>query len=96
MDFLLGAYPVRLLGWHGPARRMANVWAIAFREQSRMPTDGDLDRYRDRMKAYAKQPLPWHRRLRYQVGSLLCGRRPFAPHLERESWSMECRGRAAA
>ncbi|MCE9529873.1 MAG: class I SAM-dependent methyltransferase [Planctomycetes bacterium] len=95
LDFLLDEYPLRLLGSHGPARRMANVWGIAFNEKSRLPTDSDLKRYSDLMKAYARQPLPWHRRLRYQVGSLLCGRRPFAPHLEREKWSIERRGQAA-
>jgi SAM-dependent methyltransferase len=95
LDFLLQSYPMRVLGWHGPDRRMANVWAVAFREQSRMPTPKDLERYRECMKAYAHEPLAWHRRWRYQIGSLLCGRRPFAPHLEREQWAVECRGRAA-
>jgi SAM-dependent methyltransferase len=95
LDFLLERYPMRVLGWHGPERRMANVWAIAFREASRRPTAGDLERFREQMKAHARQPLPWHRRLRYEVGRVLCGRRPFAPHLDRERWSVECRGQAA-
>jgi hypothetical protein len=95
LDFLLERYPLRLLGWHGPERRMANVWAVAFREESRLPTRGDLELYRERMKAYARDPLPWRRRLRYQVSRLLGGRRPVAPHLDRERWSVECRGRAA-
>lgn len=96
LDFLLERYPFRLLGWHGADRRMANVWAVAFRDQALLPSGDDLARYRERMKAYAREPLPWHRLLRYQVGRLLCGRRPFAPHLDREHWSVECRGRAAA
>jgi SAM-dependent methyltransferase len=95
LDSLLGRYPLRLLGWHGPARRMANVWAVAFREESRLPALGDLRRYRERLAEYAREPLPWHRRWRYQAARLLCGRRPFAPHLDRERWSVECRSRAA-
>jgi SAM-dependent methyltransferase len=96
LDLLLAAYPVRLLGWHGPARRMANVWAVAFREQSRLPNPCDLERFRACMKTYAREPLPWQRRLRYQLGRLLCGRRPFAPHLDRERWAVELRGQKAA
>lgn len=95
LDFLLERYPLRILGWHGPERRMANAWAVAFGEQARLPTAGDLARYRALLKAYAREPLAWHRRLRYQVGRLFCGRRPFAPHLDRERWAIECRGRAA-
>ena len=33
---------------------------------------------------YARMPLPWARRLRYRVGRLFFGRRPFAPWLDRE------------
>jgi SAM-dependent methyltransferase len=95
LDSLLEAYPYRLLGWHGPARRMANVWAVAFREAARLPTADDLARYRRLMAAYAREPLAWHRRLRYRLGRLLCGRRPFAPHLDREQWAIEVRGAAA-
>jgi SAM-dependent methyltransferase len=95
LDSLLERYPLRLLGWHGPARRMANVWAVAFGPESHLPTPADLRRYRERLAAYAREPLAWHRRWRYQLGRLLCGRRPFAPHLDRERWSLEWRGRAA-
>jgi SAM-dependent methyltransferase len=95
LDFLLAEYPLRILGWHGPQRRMANVWAVAFREQSRLPNSEELAQYHARMNLYAREPLPWHRRLHYQIGRILCGRRPFAPHLDREQWNVECRGRAA-
>jgi SAM-dependent methyltransferase len=95
LDFLLERYPVRLLGWHGPARRMANVWAVAFRHESRLPTPGDVERYRACLKSYAREPLEWHRRVRFQLSRLLCGRRPFATHLDRERWSIEQRGLAA-
>jgi hypothetical protein len=54
-----------------------------------------LERFRRRMKAYAREPPAWHRRLRYQVARIPCGRRPFAPHFDRERWQIECSGRAA-
>jgi SAM-dependent methyltransferase len=95
LDSLLEDYPERILGWHGPARRMANTWAIAFREKSRIPTAGDLKRYRQLMRTHAREPLEWHRRLRFQLARLICGRRPFAPHLDRERWHVEHRRNVA-
>jgi SAM-dependent methyltransferase len=91
LEFLLQPYPTRVLGWHGPARRMANVWSIAFREEAKQPTESDLANYRHAMANYAREPLPWHRKLRYGLGRAICGRRPFAAHLDREVWSMETR-----
>ena len=41
------------------------------------------------LRAYAREPLPWGRKWRYRIGRLLCGRRPFAPHLDRERWESE-------
>jgi SAM-dependent methyltransferase len=96
LDFMMQRYAMRILGWHGAERRMSNVWAIGFREQSHLPTPADIERYRERMKAYAREPLPWHRRARYELARLVCGRRPLAPHLDRERWDIECRGHGAA
>jgi SAM-dependent methyltransferase len=90
-DTLLQAYPTRLLGWHGPERRPINVWAAAFREQAQVPTESQLATYRAKMDEYAKEPLGWGRRLRFGLGRVLCGRRPFAPHLDREKWKAEVR-----
>jgi SAM-dependent methyltransferase len=95
LDSLLERYPFRILGWHGAERRMANVWAVAFREKCRRPDAGELAKYRALLKTHAREPFPWHRRLRYQIGRALCGRRPFAPHLDRQRWTVECRGDAA-
>lgn len=95
-DFLLQPYPTRVLGWHGAERRPANVWAAAFREQAAVPGPAELATYRARLHAYAREPLPWARRLRYQIGRLLCGRRPFAPHLDRERCVTEVRRAEAA
>ena len=90
-DTLLERYPTRVLGWHGPERRPLNVWAAAFREKASAPTDQQMDRYRRLLASYAREPLGWGRRLRFGLGRLLCGRRPFAPHLDREKWRTEVR-----
>jgi SAM-dependent methyltransferase len=90
-DSLLEHYPTRVLGWHGPDRRPLNVWAAAFREQARMPSEKQIAAYRSRLGEYGKQPLGWGRRLRFGIGRVLCGRRPFAPHLDREKWESEVR-----
>jgi SAM-dependent methyltransferase len=90
-ELLLEKYPTRVLGWHGPARRPQNVWAAAFREEARRPTAAQFACYKELLAEHAKEPLPAGRWLRYQLGRLLCGRRPFAPHLDRERWQTELR-----
>lgn len=92
LDLMLEPYPARLLAWHGADRRMNNTWAIAYREEARLPTTADIDRYRQLMKEYAREPIGWKRQLLYRIGRVICGRRPFAPHLDREKWTMELRG----
>jgi SAM-dependent methyltransferase len=90
-DTLLQPYATRLLGWHGPERRPLNVWAAAFREQAKAPTAKQYETYRTKMNEYAKEPLGLGRRLRFGLGRVLCGRRPFAAHLDREKWNSEVR-----
>jgi len=89
LKFLLEGYPTKLMGSHGPARRMANVWSIAFKDLASVPTAEQIEAYNTNMAKYAREPLPWVRRIKYQMGRVLCGRRPFAVHLDRERWSME-------
>jgi SAM-dependent methyltransferase len=89
LELLLEPYPSKVIGWHGPPSRPLNVWAVAFGEDWPVLSHRDLARYRDLMRRYAHEPLPWNRRLRYLVGRLLCGRRPFGPWLERNNW--DCR-----
>jgi SAM-dependent methyltransferase len=91
LRLLLEDYPHQLVGWHGPARRPANVWALALREQAPPITPALFEAYRVRLGAYARQPMSWARRLRYGLGRWLCGRRPFAPYLDQERWETECR-----
>jgi SAM-dependent methyltransferase len=90
-DTLLQPYPTRILGCHGPKRFPLNVWAAAFRENAKTPTAEQLSIYEVKMREYAKEPLGFARRLRFGLGRLLCGRRPFAPHLDREKWNTELR-----
>jgi SAM-dependent methyltransferase len=95
LEFLLAKYPTRILGWHGPRRRPQNVWAAAFREASAAPTPEQFARYRALLGQYAKEPLSRARRLRYLLGRVLCGRRPFAPYLDRERWETVLQGAPA-
>ncbi len=91
LDLLLRDYPSKILGWHGPKRRPASVWALAFREDRPAIRRSEFEQYRQRLQRYARQPLSWGRRVRYGLGRWLCGRRPFAPFLEQERWETVCR-----
>ena len=95
-EVLLEQYPQRILGWHGPPRRPANVWAVAFRERCAPATPRQFDKYRELLDHYAHQPMSWGRSLRYRLGRWLCGSRPFAPYLDRERWETECRNSMVA
>jgi SAM-dependent methyltransferase len=90
LRLLLEDYPRKIIGWHGPAKRPAGVWAVAFREQHPPIMEEQLARYRELVGRYAREPLSWTRRLRYGLGRWFFGRGPFAPYLERERWETEC------
>jgi SAM-dependent methyltransferase len=90
LDLLLESYPHRLLGWHGPVKRPANVWSFALREKAAPITGEQFDQYRARLHQYARQPLSWGRKLRYRAARLLCGRGPLAPYLDQEKWETQC------
>lgn len=89
LKLLLEAYPEKLVGWHGPPTRPANVWALAFREGHAAITPDQRQAYERRMDQYAREPLGALRRARYQLGRTLFGRRPFAPWLDRDRWGVE-------
>jgi SAM-dependent methyltransferase len=86
LRLLLRDYPSKVLGWHGPETRPSNVWALAFRPGRAPISDAEYAGYRAGMDRHARMPLPWLRRLRYRLGRLLFGHRPFAPWLDRERW----------
>ena len=71
---------------------MNTVWCVAFREQCRLPSPAEIERFQELMKKYAREPLGWKRQVLFRAGRALCGRRPFAPHLDRNRWKMELRG----
>lgn len=91
LEVLLADYPNKVIGWHGPAKRPASVWAVAFREARPAITPAEFEQYRARVQSYARQPLALGRSLRYRLGRLLCGRGPFAPYLDQERWETRCR-----
>jgi SAM-dependent methyltransferase len=91
LQVLLENYPSKILGWHGPSKRPANVWALAFREDRPPITRGEFERYRALIETYAHHPLSWSRKLRYRLARLVCGRGPFAPYLDQQRWETECR-----
>lgn len=86
---LLADYPTKLLGWHGPATRPWNVWAIAFGPDHPGPTPTQIEQYKARLRLHAKEPMSLRRRLRYHLGRMLCGSRPFAPWLLRDAWHLD-------
>jgi len=90
LELLLEDYPQRIIGYHGPARKPLNVWGLAFGPEHPPLTAAQFRLYRQLLKTYARQPLRWFRKVRYQVGSALCGARPFAPYLQQENWDIEC------
>ena len=96
LALLLDRYPNKILGRHGPIRRPASVWALAFREGRPPITPAEFDRYRMLVGRYARQPLRASRELRYRLGRWICGSRPFAPYLYQEHWETECRTRKAS
>jgi SAM-dependent methyltransferase len=86
LEVLLEEYPSKLIGWHGPVDRPANVWALALGEDRPPISGAQLRSFQAKLHQYGGMPLPMLRRWRYQLGRLLCGRRPFAPWLDRERW----------
>jgi SAM-dependent methyltransferase len=95
LEMLLEAYPSQIVGWHGPTKRPANVWSLAFREGRPAITEDEHARYRALMARYARQPLSLSRKIRYGLGRLLLGPRPFVPYLDIERWDSRCINRPA-
>jgi hypothetical protein len=90
LEVLLDHYPSKLIGWHGPAKKPANIWALALRQEAEPITGEQFDQYRARLGLYARQPLSWTRRLRYGLARTICGRGPLAPYLDQEKWETQC------
>ena len=95
LEFLLKPYPSKIIGYHGPAERPANVWALAFREGRPQISAREFHLYQTRMQHHASMPLPWNRYWRLQIGRVLFGRGHFAPYLERQHLNNRCLNRSA-
>jgi SAM-dependent methyltransferase len=93
LELLLDEYPSKIIGWQGLESRPANVWALAFGEQRPPIAPAEYCRYQSLMHRYARMPLPWRRRLRYQVGRMFFGHTLFAPYLYRDTWQTRCLNR---
>jgi SAM-dependent methyltransferase len=91
LEVLLEGYPHRILGWHGPRRRPASVWAVAFRERRAPISAEHYAKYRALVARYAREPVTWSRWLRYNAARLFCGRGHFAPYLDQEKWDSTLR-----
>lgn len=90
LELLLTPYPNKIVGFHGPRARPANVWSLAFRE-ARPPIDaGQFHLYKTRLHHHARMPLSWSRYLRLQMGRFLFGLGHFAPYLQREQLVNKC------
>jgi SAM-dependent methyltransferase len=90
MALLLQDYPDKIIGWHGPKSRPAEVWAVAFREGRPPLTVECHRRYQQALSRHARMPLPWPRWSRLRLGALLFGRGHFAPLLDRARWQTRC------
>jgi SAM-dependent methyltransferase len=95
LELLLAPYPSKIIGYHGPRARPANVWSLAFREARPSIRAHEFRLYQTRLHHHARMPLSWARYLRLQLGRFLFGAGHFAPYLERESLDNRCLNRAA-
>ncbi|OAI46934.1 hypothetical protein AYO44_01785 [Planctomycetaceae bacterium SCGC AG-212-F19] len=90
LHVLLEEYPTRIVGWHGPRNRPANVWAVAFREEHPPVRADQVERYKVLLRRHAREPMSWVKKWRYRLAGLICGRGPVAPYLDQESWEVRC------
>ena len=86
LESLLDKLPTKVIGYHGPAKRPLNVWAVATGRDYPAITPVQHHVFRSRIRSYASQPLRWHKRLRYSVGQMICGRSPLGPLLDAEQF----------
>ena len=92
LNVLLEGYPQKVVGWHGPADRPEDVWALAFRPGAPPITAAQFARYTALLRTHARQPLRWRRRLRYRLFDWIDGRGLCRPLLEQEKWETSCPG----
>ena len=89
LRLLLDRLPGKIIGYHGPPKRPLSVWALAVGANYPRITAADHTRFQDLIRHYARQQLRWDKRLRYRIGRLICGSRPFASLLDAESFETQ-------
>ncbi|HTU90965.1 MAG TPA: class I SAM-dependent methyltransferase [Gemmataceae bacterium] len=94
LEMLLAPYPSKIVGYHGPPARPANVWGLAFREDRPSISAEEYNLYQTRLHHHARMPLPLTRYLRLQLGRFLFGPGHFAPYLQREHLGNKCLNQA--
>jgi hypothetical protein len=83
---MLEKMPSKIIGYHGPTKRPLNVWAVAAAPDYPVITEEQHVKFRERIRLYARQSLSWDKRVRYRMGQLICGRRPFSIFFEAENF----------
>jgi len=91
LEVMLEDYPQKIVGWHGPDDRPENVWGIAFREDHPEIGDDQFVKYRNLVQQYGRQPIPWRRKLRYQLINFMDHKKICSPLLEVEHWDSSIR-----
>lgn len=92
LDSLLDDYfPQRILGQQGPAKRPSNTWAIAFGPDYPTISVTQIESYQQKLQQLASTPARFSQTLRYRLGRLIAGHKPFEQYLERDRFSLEVR-----
>ncbi|QDU59651.1 hypothetical protein Pan216_04820 [Planctomycetes bacterium Pan216] len=86
MKLVLEGYPSRVVGTQGLGKRPTHVWGIGSRHAIEEATFAELQ---GRIDDYAAEPLRLSTRIRYELGRLICGPRPFEPWLTRSRGTCE-------
>jgi len=86
---LLERLPTKIIGYHGPAKRPLDVWALAAGPEYPTILESQHLQFRRLIAQYAHQKLHWAKQLRYRIGRVLCGRGPFAPFLDAEKFDTQ-------
>jgi len=86
---LLDRLPAKLIGFHGPAKRPLDVWAVAAGSEYPKFTEQQHEQFQFRIAQYARQRLPWHKHIRYRIARLIGGRGPFAAFFDAEKFDSQ-------
>lgn len=86
---LLARMPSKVIACHGPKKRPLSTWGIAAGPEYPPITEAQHANFCTLVRSYARQPLPWRRKLRFRIGRVLCGARPFETFLEAERFETE-------